>query len=161
MKNFIFTFVVMQFFIGCWPYDNFGANIRLENIESTIRPEKDVYDLSDTISLEYFFKLDSEKFYEYEYSILVYCNKETNANDYPNEAVDNHILVYNESGENVTNKHISYMLTETKETTLNFNLIPKIKGSYCIFIGGRAFTRKEEKGVDSYYSGHVHYLTIQ
>ena len=60
----------MQFFTGCWPYDNFGTNYELKNVAYSLQPEKEIYDLSDLISLTYSFVPDSDKFKEYVFYIL-------------------------------------------------------------------------------------------
>lgn len=128
----------------------------MENIESSIEPEKESYNLSDTINLTHSFTLNSEKFYKYEFYITVYFSDK-----WDSEQLYDHIYVYDELGENVTNKALSCSITENVKIIKKFKLIPQQKGNYIIFVDGRAFTRKAEKDVDSYYSGHIHYLNIQ
>ncbi|MBR1403038.1 MAG: hypothetical protein IJ558_02555 [Treponema sp.] len=158
MKNFVllFLFISSLFFTSCGPVDPFGKRIILENIDSSIEPEKEVYGLSDSISLTHSFTLDSEKFHKYEFYISV-CFSD----DWKSEDLYDNILVYDELGENVTNKILSCAITENTKIIKKFDLIPQKKGNYIVFVGGRAFTRKAEKGVDSYEWGCVHLLNIQ
>jgi len=162
-KIFFISFVSISFcifflcFTSCGPVDFFGKKIPLENVEYSIAPEKEFYSLSDAINLTYSFSLDSEKFYEYEYYISIYLSD----GEWNQERLFDHILVYDESGEDVTNKRFSCPIDENTKITKNFTLIPKKTGNYYIFIGGYAYTRKKEPDVDSYYSGHIHYLNIR
>ena len=141
--------------LSCGPVDPIVVEHNLENVESSLEPQKENYNLSDKITLMYSFELDSDKFYEYEYRISISdINKES-------EPLYDHIIVYNESGENVTNNlNCQNLDNETTKIIKNFSLIPKEKGSYLIFIGGYALQRNPESNT-VYRSGHVHYLHIQ
>ena len=155
MKNFVLlSFLIFSlFFSGCGPVDVFGVSHTLENTEFSLEPDKEVYSLSDTISLEHSFMLDSEKFYKYECYITVYFS------DIQSEALYDHILIYDELGDNITNKKLSYSISENTKITKKFTLIPRKKGNYAIFFTGTALTRKYDN--DDYESRKVYYLNIK
>ena len=162
MRKFILIILLspMLFITSC---DPFGATYHLDNIEFSIEPEKGVYDLSDSISLTYSFELDAEKFSLYEYRISVVYDREVKANEPPNEDLYDSIQVYNDAGEDVTNKEISYSLTENKNVIQKYTLVPQKRGKYIIIICGRAYTRTTDDKCkyDEYISGHRYFLTIQ
>jgi len=126
----------------------------LENVEYSIEPEKEMYDLSDSISLTHSFTLDSEKFCDYEYNISIYSPDPLSSTLY------GHILVYDYSGKDVTNKQLNCSIEETKKITENFTLIPQKTGIYRVTISGRAFTRKDT-GNNWYGAAQSFYLNIQ
>jgi len=124
----------IQFFVSCIPYDDIGSSYDLENVEYSLTPKKDVYDLSDSISLTCSFEPDLEKFEEYIFHIAIY----------------NHIHVYDESGQDVANKKIHYVPSGNIKVMKTFTLIPQNSGDHRISVGVLGILKK--KSSDTYVS---------
>ena len=156
-KTILFILLIISLSLtSCGPVDFFGKKIFLENTESTLDPEKESYSLSEEIKLYYTFDLDSEKFHKHIYYVSTSILK--NGKE---ELCDNKILIFDENGNDVTGKDLTYQINENKKITKQFTLKPQEAGNYIIFVGGYAYARKKEKGVDSYQCGHIHYLNVQ
>ena len=152
-KNIYFTLLVTSLLlISCGPVDMFGKKILLENTESSIVPEKELYSLSDDIKLFYFFDLDPDKFYEHEYYVSTRILK--NGKE---EICDEKVLVYDENENNVTSQLLTCLINENKKITKQFILKPQEPGNYIIVVGGYAYT----KGSGFYEGCHIHYLNVQ
>ena len=139
----ILVAIIIQFFIGCFPYDDIESFYDLENVEYSLNPEKRVYDLSDSISLTYSFEPNLEKFAEYIFYITVYDN----------------ILVHDEFGQNVANKKIHYVPTDTTKIIKTFTLIPQNTGDYSISVGVLGILKKTTS--DRYLSSKDFHFSVK
>ena len=154
--------ILMLTITSCWPVDTSPTIHTLENIESSIEPEKKAYNLSDSISLKHSFMIDSDKFHAYEYHISVYPHDDRDdKDDWLVESVTGHILIYDDSGNDITNRPITYSLKDNSKVTKEFTLVPKKRGKYLIYIGGRALLRYCTYSLDSYESGHIYYINVE
>ncbi len=115
----------------------------LENVEYSLSPKKDVYDLADSISLTYSFEADSENFKEYIFYITRY----------------NKISVYDEFGQDVTNKKIHYTPSENSKIRKTFTLVPQMPED--CFIRAEVVGILKEKTNDIYESTKEFHFTVK